>query len=138
MTPRGRSRQQRCGPAEARTRLSDARAQLEHAELADGSSSTEEMKAATSSAVLAGIAAADAACCKAIGRRNRSQNHEDAAELLKEVSPGGRDAARRLTRLLALKDHAQYGFSGIGGGELKQAQRNARALMEFAESVLLR
>jgi hypothetical protein len=41
---------------------------LQLAELAGGASPPAEIKAAVSSAVLAGIAASDAACCKALGR----------------------------------------------------------------------
>lgn len=84
------------------------------------------MKAAASCAVLAGIAASDAACCKAVGQTSRSQNHQDAIALLRQVSPGGADAAKRLARLLSLMDEAQYGFVGIGGQKLMQSQRHAR------------
>ena len=52
---------QACNGEDARARLRDARAQLDLAELA-GTSTPEERKAAVSCAVIAGIAAADAAC----------------------------------------------------------------------------
>jgi hypothetical protein len=53
--------------------------------------------------VLAGIAAADAVCCSALGRRSRSQNHRDAVALVRQVFPAGPAAARHLERLLGLK-----------------------------------
>jgi hypothetical protein len=53
-----------------------------------------ERKAAASSAVLAGIAAADAACCTVLGERSRSQDHRDATRLVRDVAPGGADAAK--------------------------------------------
>ena len=136
MSLRRTSRTQDCSEGDARRRLRDARAQLDLAELATADSSAEEQKAAASCSVLAGIAAVDAACCRSLGRRSRSQDHRDAVALVRQVSPGGADAARRLERLLGLKDQVQYGFEDIGGTKLIAAQRQARALVAFAESVL--
>jgi dTDP-4-dehydrorhamnose 3,5-epimerase len=83
--------------------------------LAATEQSAASKKAAATLAVDAGIAAADAACCKALGRRNRSQNHRDAVALLSQVKPGGTEAANGLERLLGLKDDAQYGFGDAAG-----------------------
>jgi hypothetical protein len=118
--------------------LADAKAQLQLAELAGGRAPPAEIKAAVSSAVLAGIAACDAACCKSLGRTNRSQNHRDAVELLGQVAPGGADAAKQLERLLSLKDEAQYGFTELTGQKLQQAIRRAKALVAHAEDVMRR
>lgn len=73
---RGSTRTQACGPAEARRRLDQARSFLEVAELtADVNDLTlEYASVAASLAILAGIAAADAACCQELGRRSRSEN----------------------------------------------------------------
>ena len=138
MSPRKGSRTSTCGEREASVRLADARAQLQLAELAGAGSSAPEIKAAVSSAVLAGIAASDAACCKALGRTNRSQNHRDAVELLGQVSPGGANAAKQLERLLSLKDESQYGFTELTGQKLQQALRRAKALETYAEEVMRR
>jgi hypothetical protein len=138
MSPRKGSRTSACGEREARVRLADAKAQLQLAELAGKGSPAAEIKAAVSSAVLAGIAASDATCCKALGRTNRAQNHRDAVELLGQVSPGGADAAKQLERLLSLKDESQYGFTDLTGQKLQQAVRRARALVTHAENVLRR
>jgi len=100
VSPRHASRTQDCGEDDARRRLRDARAQLDLAELASADSNAEEKKAAASCAVLAGIAAADAACCKSLGRRSRSQDHRDAVGLGRQVARGGSDAAKQLDRLL--------------------------------------
>jgi hypothetical protein len=94
VSPRNASRTQDCTENDARRRLSDARAQLDLAELASADSSAEEKKAAASCAVLAGIAAADAASCKALGRRSRSQDHRDAVALVRQVAPGGPGAGK--------------------------------------------
>jgi hypothetical protein len=138
VSPRQASRTQDCSATDARRRLRDARAQLDLAELATAGSSAEDTKAAASCAVLAGIAAADAACCRSLGRRSRSQDHRDAVALVRQVAPGGADAAKQLERLLSLKDQAQYGFEDVGGQKLATARRQARALVAFAESVLSR
>ena len=68
---------------------------------------------AASIAILAGIAAADAACCKALGRRSRSDNHHAAEALLAEITPGGKTAAKQLRQLIDMKDTAHYVFISI-------------------------
>jgi hypothetical protein len=88
--------------------------------------------------VLAAIAAADAACCHALGLRSRSDVHRDAVNLVKQVAPGGPDAGNKLQRLLSLKDESQYGFGGMGGQKHEVAIRQAKALVEFAEQTLQR
>ncbi len=65
MTPRQAGRTQRCGRPQATTRLAHARKFLEAAELIATGIEDDEAKVsvAASLAVLAGIAASDAACC---------------------------------------------------------------------------
>jgi hypothetical protein len=123
VSPRHATRTQDCSDSDARRRLADARAQLDLAEPATATSGAEEKKAAASCAVLAGIAAADAACCKSLGRRSRPQDHRDAVALVRQIPLGRVDAAKQLERLLALKDQAQYGFEDIGGQRLNAARR---------------
>jgi hypothetical protein len=89
-------------------------------------------------AVLAGIAASDAACCKALGRRSRGQDHRAAIALLEQVTPGGKQAARSLNRLLSLKDEAHYGLFDVAGQDLKAALRQANILVTFAAGTLRR
>jgi hypothetical protein len=64
-------------------------------------------------AALAGVAAADAACCRALGERSRGDDHRHALALVGQVSPGGPDAANALVRLLAVKNDAEYGLTSI-------------------------
>jgi hypothetical protein len=133
-----KTRTQDCGKAEAKTRLEDARQQLVYAELHGKDSKPSERKASVATAVLAAIAAADAACCHALGERSRSDDHRDAVNLVKQVAPGGTDAGNKLQRLLNLKDEAQYGFGGMGSQKHAVAIRQAKALVEFAEQTLQR
>ncbi len=96
------------------------------------------MSVAAALAVLAGIAAADAACCHALGRRSRSDNRHDAEALIETITPGGKSAASALRRLLNLKDEAHYGFYAVRRPSLIAAMRQARTLIEFAGDVARR
>lgn len=131
MNPRG-GRTQPCSAADARTRLGQARKFLEVAELVAGEDVEESHSVSASLAVLAGIAASDAACCSVLGRRSRSDNHHDAERLLRDIQRGGADAASALRRLLDLKDTAHYGLIHVSRQRLTAALRQARSLVEFA------
>lgn len=133
-----RLRTQQCGEPQARQRLARAQAFLEVAEMAADESdpSLEYGAPAASIAILAGIAAADAACCQALGRRSRSSDHHDAERLLSGIAPGGKKAASHLRKLINLKDTAHYGFITPSPPELKQSLRQAEHLVGFAESVV--
>lgn len=135
-----RGRTQACGGPGARRRLAQARNYIDVAELTadENDPSLEYGGVAASIAVLAGIAAADAACCHALGKRSRSDNHHDAETLLEEITPGGKRAAGQLRQLIDIKDAAHYGFISVTAPQLKRSLRQARHLVEFAETVLLR
>jgi hypothetical protein len=137
---RGRNRTQSCGTAEARQRLAHARSFLEVAELAADVEdlSLEYASVAASVAILAGIAAADAACCQELGERSRSDDHHQAETLVEQVMPGGKQAASQLRQLLNLKDTAHYGFISVSAADLKRSLRGAKHLVEFAETIIQR
>jgi hypothetical protein len=138
MTKRG-SRTQPCDRAQARTRLENAQKSLEVAELAAGEAEIPASRSvAAALAVLSGIASADAACCAALGRRSRGEDHREAAALLREIVPAGDRAARALTDLLNLKDTAQYGLIPITQRQLTAALRRAKTLLDFARETLRR
>jgi hypothetical protein len=90
---RQRGRTQACGLTEARTRAVSAGKFLEVALLIESEDEGAFRSVAASLAVLAGIAAADAACCVTLGRRSRGGDHHDAEELVAEIAPGGTEAA---------------------------------------------
>jgi hypothetical protein len=135
-----KGRTQACGATEARSRLRQARRFIEVAELAGDESAPDPdfTSAAAALTVLAGIAAADAACCKALGMRSRSDNHHDAEGLLRQIDPGGREAALALRKLISQKDDAHYGFYDVTASNLKKLHRQARHLIAFANDVLTR
>ncbi|HEY7934592.1 MAG TPA: hypothetical protein VID48_12290 [Solirubrobacteraceae bacterium] len=135
-----RDRTQARGAPQARQRLRQAQSFLEVAELtADVNDlSLEYASVAASVATLAGIPAADAACCEELGKRFRSEDHHHAETLIQQIIPGGKRAASRLRQLLNLKDTAHYGFISITAPELERSLRQARHLLEFAETNLQR
>lgn len=138
----GSSRTRPCGADQAKQRMARAREFLEVAQLVVDEKDEDESfvyaSSAASLAVLAGIAAADAACCEALQERSRSDNHHDAEHLLAQIAPGGREAARGLRELLNLKDKAQYGFLGMSVPEVRRVMRRAGRLVDFAAEVLRR
>lgn len=139
MSQRASGRVQPCSKADAATRLRHARSFLEVAQLvAEEGEDVDYASAAAALAVLAGIAASDAACCAALGRRARGQDHREAAALVGRVEPGGTKAAASLRRLLSLKDEAHYGLFDVGGQQLKAALRQASELVEFAQAAVRR
>jgi len=139
VSPRHSGRTQTCSEGDATTRLRHAKKFVEVAELVAGEGDDVEYSSqATALAVLAGIAASDAACCKALGRRSRGQDHRAAATLVEDVTPGGKHAAKALNRLLSLKDEAHYGLFDVSGQDLKSALRQANDLVDFAEDVVRR
>jgi hypothetical protein len=136
MTPQP-GRTQDCNRAQAVVRLSTARAFLEVAELVgveDDELATPNVT--TALAVLAGIAAADAACCVALGRRGRGQDHRQAVQLVTQAGADGRTLARALGRLLDVKDNAHYGMVYVGSAQAKAAVRQARTLVDGATQLL--
>lgn len=134
------SRSRPCDSNQAKQRMERAREFLEVAELVvdekDDDASFVYASSAASLAVLAGIAASDAACCKALQARSRSENHRDAEQLLAQIVPDGKKAAGDLRELLNLKDKAQYGFLKMSVPEVRKVMRRAGRLVEFAADVL--
>jgi hypothetical protein len=87
-------------------------------------------------AVLAGIAAADAACCHRLAAHSRGQDHKQAVALVRTVVPNGPAMANDLDRLLDLKDNAHYGVLGVSHKEARSAVEQARRIVEAARAIL--
>jgi hypothetical protein len=111
---------------------------MEVATLIRGEPDPDWASAAAALAILAGISASDAACCKALGQRSRGQDHHDAEALLELIEPGGKNAANAMRRLINLKDEAHYGFYNMAPQDLKSAFTQAQRLIRFAREVLAR
>lgn len=129
-----------CGKPEARTRLSHAEKFFEVAELVE-SEALEGLEPASASvaaalAILAGIAASDAACCAKLGMRSRGDDHQQAQALLKQITNDGEKAATHLSELISKKDTAHYGVINISQPELKKLMRRAKLMVEFARTAV--
>lgn len=126
-----------CTPAQGRARLRQAEAFVMVADLVlsdDTDIATPGVAAAL--AVLAGIAASDAACCVRLRKRPRGQDHGEAVTLLATVEPHGNDMAKDLSRLLASKDESHYGFTLVDRTKARRLVGYAKRLVERAGHVV--
>jgi hypothetical protein len=123
--------------AHAETRLNDARAFLQQADISfkfvDG---PRRNATVVSSAVLAGIAACDAACALALGIVSAGA-HDQAVRLLTRVS-GSTKAVGDLSKLVSIKTAAQYTGTSMAERQATDAITRAQRLVAFAESQLRR
>lgn len=130
---RPRTRTQPCDRSDALNRLTQAESFLIAAELiVDDESDDASPGVAASLAVLAGIAASDAACCARLGTRARGQSHAEAVELLATVEPRGTDMAKDLQRLLNRKDDSHYGLAFVSAGDAGRMVSWAKRLATHA------
>lgn len=132
------ARTEPCDREHARVRLVQARKFLEVARFVAAEDAEESLSVSAALAVLAGIAGSDAACCAALGRRSRSQNHQEALDLVTAIVPGGPEAGKQLGRLLNLKDTASYGTMFVSRTKVTAALRQAAEIVEFAGKVVRR
>ena len=126
-----RSKYSDCSPSQSRTRLDLAVLYLEVARLVIADETGSEATVATGNAVLAGIAAADAICCAAVGKRYRGADHRESAEYLQRVT-GDRKLGQALRDLADYKDGAHYGLSHVKTQRAKAAIRRAEILVRSA------
>lgn len=127
-----------CSRRDGNQRLRSARAYLEAADLILADDREEFAGVAAGNAILAGIAAADAICCKGLEKCFRGEDHRQAAELVRTASDNGVLHKKILIRLLDLKDAAHYGFSGFSKTNAKKAVRLAREMVESADAFFQR
>jgi hypothetical protein len=126
-----------CTPAQGRSRLAQAQAFVAAADLVlSDQTDTATPGVAAALAVLAGIAASDAACCFKLRKRPRGQDHVEAVKLLGTVVPHGEAMAKDLGRLLAAKDESHYGVTLVDRTKARRLLGYARRLTELAGQVL--
>jgi hypothetical protein len=125
-----------CDEATMRGRLAKAEQFLEVAEntRAFADHEAEVGDALVSLYVLAGIAASDVLCCKALGHFVQGDDHQRAVAELSKVTPGGKQLGKDLRALLAMKNRAGYGALSVRAEERKRAWRRAESLVEAARS----
>jgi hypothetical protein len=126
-----------CDQHTARERLRSAESYLTIAADASGRSERADpyrWSSITSNYVLAGIAAADAVCCAALGEHAQGDDHNQARTLIARVSPDGRELAQALGTLLGMKTVAGYGSAPLSEEKAKRAMRAAARLIEAARA----
>jgi hypothetical protein len=124
-------------PVQARSRLQQAEAFVMTADLVLGDDTdTGTLGVAAALAVLAGIAASDAACCARLGKRPRGQDHTTATTLLRTVVPQGDAVAKDLARLLAAKDESHDGLTLVDRTKARRLVGYARRLVDLARDVV--
>lgn len=92
--------------------------------------------AAAGNAVLAAIAASDAICCLKLRRYHAGEDHRAAVSLLGEVRPEGRELAKQLAKVLAVKDQVHYSGDPLAESTLRTVLRGTARLVEKAEQLL--
>lgn len=108
------SRTKNCSRKDAHVRLMQAESFVKTAQMVAEETKNEFNPGVSASlAVLAGIAASDAACCARLGVRSRGEAHSDAVALLGTVIPHGAIMAKDLQRLLNRKDDSHYGVTFV-------------------------
>lgn len=134
----GKTRTQPCSRDDALSRLRQAQSFVEVADMvatgSDDDIATPGVAAAL--AVLAGTAAADAACCATLKVRPRGQDHTEAAPMLATVHPHGPQMSKDLQRLLNRKDDVHDGLQLIGKGDAEKMVQWAKRIVGTALKVL--
>jgi hypothetical protein len=127
-----------CTAADARNRLAQAERFLEAADVYNGEEDPNAANVSASNAVMAAIAASDAACSAALGKHAQGESHAEAAKLLEGVPHGGKAAGQALTRAVAVKNKAQYGLIALSKTDRDLVYKQAVKLIAFAKAVLER
>lgn len=129
-----------CDPGMALGRLRKAEQFLEQAEvLQDLAGDPADVgDAYVSLCVLAGIAAADAICCQALGEHAQAESHQEAVQLLTTVRPGGTELGNALAILLGFKSRASYAAQPVTAEMQKRSGRQASKLVSAARARVTR
>jgi hypothetical protein len=90
--------------------LSKAEQFLEQAAaIRDLADDEDKLATPSSRSVLAGIAASDVLCCRALGHFVQGEDHQQAVSELSKVRPNGKQLSDDLSVLLQMKSRAGYG-----------------------------
>lgn len=96
----------------------------------------ENWNAAVIDGVHSAISANDALTVAIIGKRSASNDHMDAAELLKQsISANPSLIIGRLRRILYVKSHVEYGSSLVSPKEAQRVAQDVERFIGWAESI---
>ena len=119
--------------ADARSRLASARQFLDALDALEASGTAISNDVLASNAILAAIAAADAICGARRQLQSASDNHNDAADLLRSIDKRHGDD---LAKALAHKNAAAYSTRQTTDAEAKTCRRVAERLFEAAQQAV--
>jgi len=106
---------------------------------AKNSFETQEWNAATISAIHACIAASDAMCIYFLGKRNVSENHNEAVAIFKAIKADDEATntnANRLSRILSIKNMAEYEYRLVFRAEAKKVLNDCERFLEYVKTKL--
>jgi uncharacterized protein (UPF0332 family) len=106
---------------------------------AKNSFETQEWNAATISAIHACIAASDAMCIYFLGKRNVSENHNEAVAIFKAIKADDEATntnANRLSRILSIKNMAEYEDRLVFRAEAKKVLNDCERFLEYVKTKL--
>lgn len=82
--------------------------------------------------ILAGIAASDAICCRALGHYVQGDDHNQAIAELAKAGREGKALSNDLRALLQMKNRAEYEARPVTADQRRRAWRRAESLVEAA------
>src|SRR3989338_6257817 len=94
----------------------------------------QEWNSATISAIHACIAASDAMCIYFLGKRNASENHNEAAVLFKTIKADDEEIntnANRVSRILDIKNMAEYEDRLVFKKEAEKILKDCERFLEY-------
>jgi uncharacterized protein (UPF0332 family) len=106
---------------------------------AKNSFEAEEWNAATISAIHACIAASDAMCIYFLGKRNASENHNEATALFKTIKADDEEIntnANRISRTLDIKNMAEYEDRLVFKTEAEKILKDCERFFEYVKTKL--
>ena len=99
----------------------------------------QEWNAATISAIHACISASDAMCIYFLGKRNASENHNEAVALFKTIKSNDEEIntnANRLSRILSIKNMAEYEDRLVFRTEAEKVSKDCERFLEYVKTKL--
>lgn len=106
---------------------------------AKNSFEAQEWNSATISAIHACIAASDAICIYFLGKRNASESHNEAVALFKTIKADDEKIntnANRLSRILSVKNMAEYEDRLVFRTEAEKVIRDCERFLEYVKTKL--
>jgi len=106
---------------------------------ANNSFNSKEWNACAINAIHSCISACDAMCVYYLGRRHAGENHNEAVKLFKLTQPKERETgsnALRLSRILSVKNIAEYEGRLISRSEAEKILKDCKRFIEYARGKL--